>query len=79
MVDLSDFDYMKEKGYKATSLLRSKIQELKSREFGELVELQQTIKRLNDLKKRYIAFINSEGLMSKFIDFKEDDNDAIKD
>ena len=48
LIDKSDYDFMKEKHYKATALLRVKIQELKARARGESVDYKLASEKIRN-------------------------------
>lgn len=82
MVDNHDFEYMKKKGYKATSLLRSKIQELKQKDIEssqEEIERKLTMERLINQRRVFFSYLDWKNLSEDFLLYekqKEEDENS---
>lgn len=70
LINPEDWNWLVDTGYKPTSLLRVKIQEMKKQ-----TEQEKVIENLSQFKTKCISFLRKNNLMEKFMNFKQNGTD----
>jgi len=70
LIDKLDWDFIQEKGFKPTNLLRIKVKELMEIDKVPVDELENTIKRIKLHRDKLIKFIKKKKLLDEFLKIK---------